>query len=318
MTTAPSRESALATQALLSGTFKFQTPSSSWTHCAPPAPTQGSCPEPPTGTSPAGCCQSHHGMTWGQETIAACFRLSHRIWGCSWDALRWLCPCKEGAAAWQRGGRILSYRRIWATGEGFELKEKDLGYGRRIWATGEGYGLWEKDLGYRRRIWATGKRYRPWEKDVGYRRKMLGLQEGLGAAGGSWGNRRRELELQQYTGAMREGYWGYWETLGLWRFLRLQEKDGEAMGKVFKIQEKHAGAAGGFWSFRRTLELQKDLRVTGDGCWSCRRILGLQEEDPGAARRGSWGFRRRTLGLQEKDTGIQPCNQHKTPHTTNP
>lgn len=153
---------------------------------------------------------------------------------------------------------------------------------------------------------------------MGYRRKMLGLQEGLGAAGGSWGNRRRELELQQYTGAMREGYWGYWETLGLWRFLRLQEKDGEAMGKVFKIQEKHAGAAGGFWSFRRTLELQKDLRVTGDGCWSCRRILGLQEEDPGAARRGSWGFRRRTLGLQEKDTGIQPCNQHKTPHTTNP
>lgn len=63
------------------------------------------------------------------------------------------------------------------------------------------------------------------------------------------------------------------------------------MGKVQR--GKHAWAAGGVWSFRSTLELQENLR---------------------AARRGSWGSKKRILGLQEKDTGIQPYNQP----TTNP
>lgn len=59
---------------------------------------------------------------------------------------------------------------------------------------------------------------------MGNRGKMLRLQEDLGTAERSWGSRRRELELQEYTGDMREGYWSYWWTLGLW-------EDPEASGE---------------------------------------------------------------------------------------
>lgn len=56
---------------------------------------------------------------------------------------------------------------------------------------------------------------------------------------------------------MKQGYWGFWKTLGLLEDSGASEEGQWSYGRILELQTTNAGAAGGFWGFRRTLGLQE-------------------------------------------------------------